>query len=1205
MSNRPVLWGELSHRLPVSALLLALAVLFVPPMARAQVAPQVTYDGAQITLASFTSSSFLSPVAVDAHGDAFFVASTSTANILYEAPINGELTTLNSAFPFSPSAIAVNPQGTTLVFLYTAPKAGCDGAGSVALASVPVTTGATPANMPCSFKLSGTTVTYAQPSGLAFDPAGELWIADFGGGDIFEIPEPIGASSVPSKFVALSTGQPYDIALNGDGNVYFTSLAYISSSQVQDAAYIPTSSLGYSISGTPATPSALVPSVPSIQSGLAADPFGNIYIGGGTLADSVIFRGGLNPVYSLFTNGTYGLATDPSGDLFLSGAIADGTQQVIELGLQAANFGQETLGSTSQTWTLNFTIGSGTVVSSIAVLTTGVTGLDFAAASGGTCAAGAYAGATNCTVNVTFKPQAIGQRRGAVVFYDGSNNELANVPLEGVGTGPQLAYQGGTPTAFGTGLSEPAGLKLDAAGDIFLADSGNRRVLKITPGGTVTTVGSGYGQPTDVAIDGAGNVYVSDGENNAVYEVTPAGVQTTLAATVTAPWGLAIDGAGNLYIGEVNAGTVVEFTPGEVQFNIATGLDFPYGVAVDPAGDVFIADCVSGNVYEVTPLGKKTTRASSLGCPSYIAVDPAGDLYVTNYNGETVVEVTPAGAISTLASGNGLDGPYGVALDASGNVYLTQFEGSVGDVIQRTTPPMLNFLTTAGGSKSTDSPKIVTLQDIGNTALDFYAVSYPTDFPEGASTGDCTSSTVLAAAGDCTLTIDFSPVTVNGTGTTIPLSENVQFTTDTLNVTTPQSISVTGTETKYVQTITFIPPSSATYGSSLNLDSYATSSGGLPLTFKVESGPATLSGTTVKFTGTGTVAIQATQPGSSAYAAAIPIVAQFSVAKAVLKVVATNQVRAYGQANPTLTYTFTGLVNGDTASAIGGTPSLVTSATISSPVGTYSIAIGAGTLSATNYTFTLQNGSLDIVPAVPLIKWTAPSAITYGTLLSRTQLDATASVAGKFTYTPAAGTKLAAGRQTLSVSFTPTNATDYRIVKAAVGLTVNKRTLTVTALDASVAFDKPLPAFKYTVTGFAPGETSSVLHGAPLEVTPAKKGSPVGDYRIEISQGTLTDANYAFEFKFGVLTITPAGPTATPKFKLPAGAYSLPIKLTITDATAGAVMYYTMNGSTPTTASTRYTGPISVTKPETIKVVALAAPNYTLSAVATAKYTAN
>ncbi len=1198
MSNRPVLWRGLSHRLRVSGLLLASAVLYVTPMVRAQ----VSYDGAQITLASFPSSNWLSPVAVDAQGDAFFVVSSGTTNSLYEAPINGELTVLNSTFPFAPSAVAVNPQGTRLFFLYTAPEAGCDGAGSVALASVPVSTGATPANMPCSFPISGTTVTFAEASGLAFDPSGDLWIADFGGGDFFEISAPVGASSVPSKFVALSSGQPYDVALNGDGNVYFTSLAYIGSSQVQDAAYISASSLTGSISGSPATPSALVPSVPSIQSGLAADPFGNIYIGGGTSADSLIFRGDLNPVYSNFVNGTYGLATDPSGDLFISGATVDGTQQIVELGLQAANFGQETLGSTSRTWTLNFTVAAGTVVSGIAVLNTGIAGLDFTPVTGGTCVAATYAAATNCTVNVNFKPLAIGERRGAVVFYDASNNQLANVPLEGVGTGPQLIYQSSAPTAFGTGLNSPAGLKLDAAGDIFLADSANKRVLKITPGGTVTTVGSGFGQPTDVAIDGAGNVYITDAVNNALYEVTPAGVQTTLPVTVTAPWGLAIDGTGNLYVGEESSGTVFELTPGGVQFNIATGLDSPYGVAVDSAGNVFIADCGSDNVYEVTPVGQKSTRASGIDCPSYIAVDPAGDLYVTDYNGETVVEVTPAGAMSTLASG--LVGPYGVALDASGNVYFTQFTGSLGDVIQRATPPSLKFLTTAGGSKSTDSPKIVPLQNIGNAALDFFAVSYPTDFPEGASAGDCTSSTVLAAAGDCTLTIDFSPVTVNGTATSIPLSENVQLTTDTLNVTTPQNVPVTGTETKSVQIITFVPPASVTYGSSLNLDSYAASSGGLPLTFRVSGGPAILSGTTVKFTGTGTVSIQASQPGNSVYAAALPSVASISVTAAVVKVAANDLVRAYDRPNPPLTYAFIGLVNGDTASAISGTPSLVARAVISSPVGSYVIAIGAGTLSATNYTFTFQNGTLDILQAAPVITWPAPSAITYGTLLSATQLDATASVAGKFIYTPASGAKLAAGKQTLSVSFTPTNATDYKTVEHSVDLIVNKRTLTVTALDASVPFDKPLPAFKYKVTGFAPGETSLVLRGDPVEVTPAKQGSPVGDYRIDISQGTLTAANYAFEFKFGTLTITPAGPTATPKFSLPTGTYSLPIELTVSDATTGAVMYYTLNGQTPTTDSTRYTGPITVTKNETINVIALA-PNYTLSVVATATYTAN
>jgi hypothetical protein len=387
--------------------------------------------------------------------------------------------------------------------------------------------------------------------------------------------------------------------------------------------------------------------------------------------------------------------------------------------------------------------------------------------------------------------------------------------------------------------------------------------------------------------------------------------------------------------------------------------------------------------------------------------------------------------------------------------------------------------------------------------------------------------------------------------TSIPLSEKVQIATDTLNVTTPQNVSVNGTETKYVQTITFIPPASVTYGSTLNLNSYAKSSSGLPLVFTVASGPAKLSGTTVTFTGVGTVSIQASQPGDNAYAAALAYVATIPVTKALLKVEGSNMVRDYGKPNPPLAYLITGWVNGDTMSAISGTPRLFTRAVTSSPLGTYAIVVAAGTLSAANYSFTFQNGSLTIRQATPAIHWVAPAAITYGTILSDRQLDATSSVAGTFAYSPALRARLTAGRHTLSLVFTPTNTMDYRTAKAEVYLIVDKKTLTVTATNAAVAYDHPLPKLKFTVGVFAYGETSSVLSGVPRETTSAREGSAVGKYPIDISQGTLSAANYAFAFKDGTLTITGATASAAREMKqLPNAQFPLPDG-SVTEATPG------------------------------------------------------
>ena len=146
----------------------------------------------------------------------------------------------------------------------------------------------------------------------------------------------------------------------------------------------------------------------------------------------------------------------------------------------------------------------------------------------------------------------------------------------------------------------------------------------------------------------------------------------------------------------------------------------------------------------------------------------------------------------------------------------------------------------------------------------------------------------------------------------------------------------------------------------------------------------------------------------------------------------------FGQANPSFTAAITGFVNGDKQSVVSGSPAFTTAAISSSPLGNYPIIPSQGTLKASNYTFKFVDGTLTITKATPAIAWATPEAITYGTKLSSAQLDATSKVAGTFKYTPAAGTLLPVGKDTLSVTFTPTNTTDYTTATATVTLTVNK-----------------------------------------------------------------------------------------------------------------------------------------------------------------------
>ena len=111
----------------------------------------------------------------------------------------------------------------------------------------------------------------------------------------------------------------------------------------------------------------------------------------------------------------------------------------------------------------------------------------------------------------------------------------------------------------------------------------------------------------------------------------------------------------------------------------------------------------------------------------------------------------------------------------------------------------MKFDSTNVGAKSADSPKTVQVENIGNKGLQFSALTYPADFPKGASgkTAECASNTSLAAASSCALTIDFSPVTAIGSATSKVLREAVKLTTNNLSVAGAlESVAVTGTETQ-------------------------------------------------------------------------------------------------------------------------------------------------------------------------------------------------------------------------------------------------------------------------------------------------------------------------------------------------------------------------------------------------------------------------
>ena len=206
----------------------------------------------------------------------------------------------------------------------------------------------------------------------------------------------------------------------------------------------------------------------------------------------------------------------------------------------------------------------------------------------------------------------------------------------------------------------------------------------------------------------------------------------------------------------------------------------------------------------------------------------------------------------------------------------------------------------------------------------------------------------------------------------------------------------------------------------------------------------------------------------------------------------------------------------------------------------------------------------EFVLATPVLKWANPADITYGTALDGTQLDATANVAGTFTYTPAAGTVLGAGAgQTLSVTFTPNDTADYNSVTATATINVSQAQLTVAADGVPMTYGNSVPTLTDTILGFVNGYDASVVSGTPGLSTTASSSSHPGSYPITVDVSGLSATNYSFAAQDGTLTIGTATPTVVSVN---------PVNITYGTALANGQLSgtaaWTVNGSPITVAGT-------------------------------------
>ena len=371
----------------------------------------------------------------------------------------------------------------------------------------------------------------------------------------------------------------------------------------------------------------------------------------------------------------------------------------------------------------------------------------------------------------------------------------------------------------------------------------------------------------------------------------------------------------------------------------------------------------------------------------------------------------------------------------------------------------------------------------------------------------------------------------------------------------------------------------------------------------------------VNIVGTGTHDVNASYPGDTNFSGSTSTTIPLSATQATtaLALTANPSSSTYGQQvvltatlssippfpvgslTPTGTVTF--LSNGVQIGTGTVTSGVATLNTTSLPAGTDSLM--ASYAGDPNFVSSTSPAVPFVVSkATPVITWANPAAITYGTALSATQLNATASVPGTFAYSPAVGVVLNAGTQTLNVTFTPTDTTNYTTATANVSIVVNKAMITLTANDASRPSGIANPAFTSTFTGFVNGDTQAwAVTGAPSLTTAAAATSPAGTYPIAAAVGTLAAANYTFTFVNGTLTVNKAPLTVTANDASRAYGVANPaFTSTITGFANGDTQASAVTGA-PSLTTTATTASPAGPYPITAALGTLAAANYTFTFV--------
>jgi sugar lactone lactonase YvrE len=346
----------------------------------------------------------------------------------------------------------------------------------------------------------------------------------------------------------------------------------------------------------------------------------------------------------------------------------------------------------------------------------------------------------------------------------------------------------GVASTVGSGFGSPYGVAVDAKGDVFVADNGDKSVKEVvavngqvSSTSTTVTIKSGFSNVNGVAVDASGDVFVTDGA--AVKEIVAVAGQVSLSSSVVlvgsgfaAPYGLAVDASGDVFVADHDGHAVKEIVAvgGSVSSTstvktVGSGFTGPEAVAVDASGDVYVADTDFSMISEIVAVGGLVSSTSTVnminngfGRPDGLALDAAGDLFVTDANIHASIreivavggQVSPASKMVQL--GGEFTAPAGVALNALGNIFVAD---SSGDAVYEIQYPSANFGQIKVGSTSST----YTFPFAFNSNVTLGGVAVLTQGASGkdfqtASGGTCKAQSYSSDGDSCTVNVTFNPL---------------------------------------------------------------------------------------------------------------------------------------------------------------------------------------------------------------------------------------------------------------------------------------------------------------------------------------------------------------------------------------------------------------------------------------------------------------